>query len=155
MPERGGNSQKWSCKCVITVVVTVIIQINGDQIRRQQLFTVAETLTRDNIYNILGVSVLRLGSLNIVESSVFFPSHAPPPFGSNHHNSQPPSWPIGLHPNLPHISGVVTSVEVPNPRSTVSTLQHFTCFFICLKSGLKNLVKRCRRLSVFSLETAT
>jgi hypothetical protein len=33
----------------ITVVITVNIQINRDQIRSPQLFTVAETLTRDNI----------------------------------------------------------------------------------------------------------
>jgi hypothetical protein len=37
------SSQKWSCKFVITVVIIVNIQIN----RSQQLCTVAETLTRD------------------------------------------------------------------------------------------------------------
>jgi hypothetical protein len=35
---------KWT-----TTVITVNIQINRDQIRSQQLFTVAETLTCDNI----------------------------------------------------------------------------------------------------------
>jgi hypothetical protein len=40
------NSQKWSFKFVITVVITVNIKINRNQIRSQQLFTVAEILTR-------------------------------------------------------------------------------------------------------------
>jgi hypothetical protein len=39
------------CKFVksITVFVTLIIQINRDQIQNPQLITVADTLTRDNI----------------------------------------------------------------------------------------------------------
>jgi hypothetical protein len=37
------NSQKWSCKFVITVVIIVNIQINRDQIENPQLITVAET----------------------------------------------------------------------------------------------------------------
>jgi hypothetical protein len=40
------------CKIVkrITVAVTVKIQINRHQIQNPQLITVAETLTRDNMY---------------------------------------------------------------------------------------------------------
>jgi hypothetical protein len=37
------NSQEWSCKFVTTVVITVNVQINRDQIRSQQLYTFAET----------------------------------------------------------------------------------------------------------------
>jgi hypothetical protein len=48
----------------ITVVITVKIQINRDQIHSSQLFTVAETLTRDNIETFWVVHVTNKTSSN-------------------------------------------------------------------------------------------
>jgi hypothetical protein len=59
------SSQKWSCKFVITVVITVNIQINHDQIQSQHLFTAAETLTQQYVQELLKWNLFTAQLLNM------------------------------------------------------------------------------------------